>query len=227
MTKVVVQGRDYWLRDEFWQETRDAGFEPLLVEIRNGVVTTRAINRDEFAAQFTGRIANWVRSEPKSVSVFREALGRPAQLLFNPFYRDVIVSGLESVAREFTARTGAQGKVRLPAEASFVVFIQDRAKDGSPQLHAHIAVCNRVRVQGREKTYATHTRELYQLRTLFARRRRTTSATACKRNGASGFKRRNEASFLPTCRNCSASVRPNERSRLTITSSGTISRTHH
>jgi len=168
MTKVVVQGRDYWLRDEFWQETRDAGFEPLLVEIKNGVVTTRAIHRDEFAARFTGRIANWVRSEPKSVSVFREALGRPAQLLFNPFYRDVIVSGLESVAREFTARTGAQGKVRLPAEASFVVFIQDRAKDGSPQLHAHIAVCNRVRIQGQEKTYATHTRELYQLRKLFA-----------------------------------------------------------
>jgi hypothetical protein len=168
MTKVVVQGRDYWLREEFWQETRDAGFEPLLVENKNGVLTTRTIGRDEFATRFSGRVANWVRSEPKSVSVFREALGKPGQILFNRFYRDVIVSGLESVASEFTARTGAQGKVRLPAEASFVVVIHAHAKDGSPQLHAHIAVCDRVRVKGQTKTYATHKRELYQLRMLFA-----------------------------------------------------------
>jgi hypothetical protein len=168
MTKVVVQGRDYWLREEFWQEARDAGFEPLHVELKNGILTTRPISRQEFAVKFSGRVANWVRSEPKSISVFREALNGPEQLRFNHFYRSVIVQGLESVAREFTARTGAQGKVRLPAEASFVLVIHTRAKDGSPQLHAHIAVEDRVKVQGQVKTYATHKRELYQHRKLFA-----------------------------------------------------------
>ena len=167
MTKVVIQGRDYWLRDEFWQETRDAESQATLVEIRNGILTTRTMSRDEFAARFTGRVANWVRSEPKSVSVFRAALERPAQVLFNRFYRDSIAAGLEAVAREFTARTGAQGKHRLPAEAAFVIVMHTHAKDGSPQLHAHIAVGDRVKVQGQEKTFATHKRELYQLRKLF------------------------------------------------------------
>jgi hypothetical protein len=168
MTKVVIQGREYWLREEFWQEARDAGFEAILVEIKNGIITTRTISRDEFAARFPGRVANWVKSEPKSISVFREALGDPGQKLLNQLYRDSILAGLETVASEFTARTRAQGKVRLPAEAHFVVVIHTHAKDGSPQLHAHIAVGDRVKVQGQAKTYATHKCELYQLRKLFA-----------------------------------------------------------
>ena len=168
MTKVVVQDRGYWLRDEFWRETREAGFEATLVEIKNGNVTTRAMTREDFAARFTGRVANWVKSEHKSVSVFREALAPDRQREVDELYRESLRVGLETVAREFTARTGAQGKVRLPAEASFVVVVHTRAKDGSPQLHSHVAVGDRVRVQGRDKTYATHKRELYQLRKLFS-----------------------------------------------------------
>lgn len=168
MTKVVFQDRGYWLRNEFWQETRDSGFEATLVEFKDGKLATRTISRSEFAAQFSGRIANWVKSEAKSVSVFREALGIDAQANVNRLYQESILVGLEAVAREFTARTGAQGKVRLPAEASFVVVIHTRANDGSPQLHAHIAIHDRVRVQGKDIDYATHKRELYQLRKLFA-----------------------------------------------------------
>jgi hypothetical protein len=168
MTKIVIQDRRYWLRDEFWQETRDSGFEATFVELKNGQFATRAIRREEFAAMFSGRVANWVKSEAKSVSVFREALGPGGRAKVGRLYREAIQVGLEAVAREFTARTGAQGKVRLPAEASFVVVIHTRAKDGSPQLHAHVAVVDRVRVRGQEKTYATHKRELYQLRKLFS-----------------------------------------------------------
>jgi len=52
VTKVVVQDRGYWLRDEFWQEATDAGCDATLVEMRNGVLTTRTIRREEFAARF-------------------------------------------------------------------------------------------------------------------------------------------------------------------------------
>ncbi len=168
MTKVVVQGRGYWLRDEFWQDARVAGCVPLLVAFPDGVPTLRRILRDEFAARFAGRVANWVKSEAKSVSVFRDAHTPEQRKRVTELFQESILVGLETVAREFTARTGAQGRVRLPAEASFVVVVHAEAKDGSPQLHAHVAVEDRVRAPGREQTYATHKRELYQLRTLFA-----------------------------------------------------------
>lgn len=167
MTNVVFQDVSYCLRDEFWQETSDAGFEPFVAEYKDGKFITRPLTREEFATRFQGRVAGWVRSESKSVSVFREALGAPAKIMFSQAYRREIILSLELVAREFTARTGAQGKVRLPAEARFYGFIQDRAKDGSPQLHVHLIVGDHVRVQGETKEYATHKRELYQLRKLF------------------------------------------------------------
>lgn len=167
MTHVVFQDVSYCLRNEFWQETQEAGFEPFVAEYKDGRFITRPLTREEFAARFQGRVAGWVRSETKSVSVFGKALGTPAQILWNQGYREDVVKGLESVAREFTARTGAQGKVRLPAEARFYVFIQNEAKDGSPQRHVHVLVDDEVRVQGQEKHYRTHKRELYQLRKLF------------------------------------------------------------
>jgi hypothetical protein len=167
VTKVVIQSRDYWLRDEFWQEAAESGVEPTLVEVKNGVASSRPITRAEFAARFAGRIANWVTSADKSVSVFRDALTPEQRKTVTRLFREALRVGLETVGREFTARTGAQGKVRLPADISFAVIIHTHAKDGSPQLHAHVAVDDRVRVRGAEKTYATHKRELYQLRKLF------------------------------------------------------------
>lgn len=168
MTKVVIQDRGYWLGESFWRDADAAGCAATLVEVENGVLTARAITREEFAARFTGRVANWVKSEHKSVSVFREALAPERKRRVTELFRESVVVGLETVAGEFTARTGAQGKVRLPAEASFVVVVHANSKDGGPQLHAHVAVEDRVRVRGQDKTYATHKRELYQLRELFA-----------------------------------------------------------
>ncbi|MFO0847109.1 MAG: relaxase domain-containing protein [Gemmataceae bacterium] len=168
MTKVVHQGGGYWLRDEFWQDAVAAGCEPLLVEVRSGVLTTRPITRAEFAARFAGRVSGWGHAARKSVSVFRDAHDPDRTRRMTELYREAVLAGLDTVAREFTARTGAQGRVRLPAVASFVVVVHAAAKDGSPHLHAHVAVCDQVQVRGGERTYATHKRELYPLRPLFA-----------------------------------------------------------
>ena len=167
MTKIVFQGREYLLRDEFWQEVKDAGFHPFTVEQKNGVLDILPIQWQEFAQRHTGRVASWVLSADKSVSVFRAALQPENQARLNRIFQESIRDGLAAVHDKFVARTKAQGKVRLPAEARFTVFIHDRAKDGSPQLHAHIAVDDRVKVTGQDKTVATHKADLYRLRNLF------------------------------------------------------------
>ncbi|MFO0936215.1 MAG: relaxase domain-containing protein [Gemmataceae bacterium] len=167
MTKVVFQGRDYLLRDEFWQECQESGFVPKLVEWHNGARTVRPITRAEFEARFSGRVASWVTSEDKTVSVFRDALSPENLAHLNRLYEAAVLAGLDAVANEFTARTGAQGKIRLPADVSFVLIIHTRAKDGSPQLHGHIPMEDRVRVRGHDKTVAAHKRDLYRLRKLF------------------------------------------------------------
>jgi len=168
MTKVVFQRLDYWDREEFWNEIRDTGLPAVAVEFLNGEWTLRPISQAEFASRFSKRVASWVRSEDKTISVFGEALPKIERPVIFAHYLVSIRVGLKEVAQRFSARTAAQGKVRLPAEASFVIAIHCDAKDGSPQYHAHIAIDDRVRVIGQNKTYATDKRELYRLRSLFS-----------------------------------------------------------
>ena len=167
MSKVVFQGIGYWLETDFWQEALAAGVDPFRAELRNGVFVSMHLTRDEFAARTGMRVAGWSHSVDKSVSVFLESLSPANRLKVLRQFQASIQKGLEVVAGQFTARTGAQGKVRLPAEVGFAVAIRIEAKNGSPQLHAHIAVDERVRVVGRTESYATHTRELYRYRKVF------------------------------------------------------------
>ena len=167
MTKVVFQSLYYWLAKYFWQEAKDAGVEPMRIELRNGVVVTRTITRDEFAVRSNRRVAGWSYSAAKSVSVFMGSLSPEKRATLIRTFQGAIQVGIKEVVGRFSARTGAQGKVRLPAELGFTIVIHVEAKNGAPQLHAHIAIDPRVRVRGRSETYATHTRELYQIRKLF------------------------------------------------------------
>ena len=167
MIKVVFQGRDYWLDPNFWNELKASGLDPVLVERRNGVVTIRTMARDEFQTRFSNRVAGWSVSAHKSVSVFAASASAQNRAKAIRDFQGAVVAGLKLVIPQFTARTGAQGKVRLPADVSFVIAIHVEAKNGSPQLHAHIAVHPRCRVSGMDKEYATDTRELYRQRKLF------------------------------------------------------------
>lgn len=169
MTKVVFQGLHYLNTVRFWDEAMSTGLGAVEVRFRNGVVVATPIARQEFlASRTTGRVAGWVHSADKSISVFMASLSPENKAKVLQEFQRAIRTGLEAVAKEFTARTGAQGKVRLPASASFTLAIHLEAKNGAPQLHAHMAIDERVRVAGRQETYATHTRELYRLRNLFS-----------------------------------------------------------
>lgn len=167
MTKVVFQSIEYWLMEAFWQDCQLAGVLPVHVEYQKGQATTRGISRDELAHRHPFRVAGWGQSAPKAASVLYASLGPKLKARFLASYRESVQDGLAGVSPLFTARTGAQGKVRLPAEVSFVVAIHDQAKDGSPQLHSHLAISDRVTVPGQTKSYATHKVELYQFRELF------------------------------------------------------------
>lgn len=169
MTKVVFQSAAYWLTDQFWEDVRTAGQSPRLVECRGDTMTSRPLGRTELASRFAkDRAAGWVHSAHKSVSVFAASLppGDRSRLL--RVYAEAVQTGLKVIAQRMTARTGAQGKVRLPVEPAFVVVIHIEAKGGRPQFHAHIGWPERVQVVGQPKTFAAHTRELYHLRQLFA-----------------------------------------------------------
>lgn len=167
MTKVVFQDISYWLTMAFWLDCQQAGVLPYLLELQNGKSSWRNISRVELALRHPSRVAGWGHSLPKAASVLYASLSPQRKAQFLASYRESLQCGLEVVFPHFTARTGAQGKVRLPAEVSFVVAIHDQAKDGSPQLHAHLAISDRVTVPGMKKTFATHKVELYQLRELF------------------------------------------------------------
>jgi hypothetical protein len=167
VTKVVFQDISYWLTLGFWQDCRQAGVLPFLLELRNGKSSWRNISRVELALRHSSRVAGWGHSLPKAASVLYASLTESRKAQFIASYRESLQEGLKVVSPYFTARTGAQGKIRLPADVSFVVAIHDQAKDGSPQLHAHLAIGDRVSVPGTNKTFATHKVELYQLRELF------------------------------------------------------------
>lgn len=164
MTKVVFQSILYWLTEVFWMDCQQAGILPFLWNMGQPI---RNISRDELALRHQSRLAGWGHSVPKAVSVLYASLSPKRQAQFMATYRDAIILGLQMVSPYFTARTGAQGKTRLPAEASFAVALHDQAKDGSPLLHAHLAISDRVGIKGQSKTFATHKVELYQLRELF------------------------------------------------------------
>ena len=167
MTKVVFQNQAYWLRADFWQEAEESGVDPMLVEWRNNKFVIRAITRDEFALRSGKRVAGWSVSADKSVSVFMKSLSPARRAAVVRHFQESLQIAAERVVKEFTARTGAQGKMRLPAEVGLTIVVHVEAKNGAPQLHAHIVIDPRVRVAHRSETYATHTRELYQLRKLF------------------------------------------------------------
>ena len=167
MIKVVFQSADYWLDAKFWDELQASGLDPVLVERRNGVVTIRTLARDEFQTRFSNRVAGWSVSAHKSVSVFAACASAQNRAKAIRDFQTAVIAGLKVVSPQFTARTGAQGKVRLPADVSFVIAVHVEAKNGEPQLHAHIAVNSRCRVSGIDKEYATDTRELYRQRKLF------------------------------------------------------------
>ncbi len=167
MTKVVFQGQAYWLDAKFWDELQASGLDPVLVERRTGVVTVRTLARDEFQTRFPDRVAGWSVSAHKSISVFAASASAQNRAKAIRDFQGAIVAGLKVVVPQFTARTGAQGKVRLPADVSFVVAVHVEANNGAPQLHAHVAVDPRCRVSGTDKEYATDTRELYRRRKLF------------------------------------------------------------
>ena len=167
MIKVVFQGQAYWLEDTFFNDLKASGLDPVLVERRNGVVSMRTMARDEFLSCFPNRVAGWSVSVHKSISVFAACASARNRAKAIQDFQSAVIEGLKVVGEQFTARTGAQGKVRLPADVSFVVAIHVEAKNGSPQLHAHIAVSSRCRALGMDKDYATDTRELYRQRKLF------------------------------------------------------------
>ena len=167
MTKVVFQNQAYWLRPDFWQEAEESGVDPMLVEWRNNKLVIRAITRDEFALRSGKRVAGWSVSAEKSVSVFMESLSPARRAMVIRHFQESLQIATQRVVKEFTARTGAQGKMRLPADVGLTIVVHVEAKNGAPQLHAHIAIDPRVHVANRAETYATHTRELYQLRKLY------------------------------------------------------------
>lgn len=168
MTKVVHQDIAYWLTDEFMEQAVASGTGLVLVEYVNGEQKSRPISRDELRLLFKGRVSGLVKSEDKTVSVFCASHTPAARHAIVQEYLKSTLAGLKQIGQEFTARTGAQGKVRLPAEAKFVVAVHLEAHNGSPQLHVHVAVLDRVTPKGQTRTFATHTRELYKLRRLFA-----------------------------------------------------------
>ena len=167
MTKVVFQDASYWLQATFWAEAEASGLDPVLVERRNGAVTIRTLARDEFPPRFSTRVAGWSVSAHKSVSVFAAGASARNRAKAIRDFQGAIITGLKVVSEQFTARTGAQGRVRVPADVSFVVAVHVEAKNGSPQLHAHVAIDPRCRIPGVDKEYATDTRELYRQRKLF------------------------------------------------------------
>lgn len=168
MLKVTFTSTAYWNHDEFWQDIERSGLTPTSVRARKGLVSFTSLARETLTKGFAPRVAGWVYSPDKSVSVFIAALPERKRRQAALVLKRAALKALEVVGRHFTARTGAQGKVRLRAEPSFVVAVHPEAKNGSPQWHVHIAVRPRVEVPGQAKTYATHTRELYSLRRLFS-----------------------------------------------------------
>lgn len=167
MTKVVFQSKNYWLETDFWRQSEEAGNHAEMLECRRGIHRSWDMDRDAFKHFFGDRVAGWVHSVDKSVSVFIASLPAAQKAKAMAIYRDAVVAGLTSVSGQFTARTGAQGKVRLSAEADFAWAIHDKAFDRSPHVHAHVAARPRVNVPDQNKTYATHTTELYLNRKLF------------------------------------------------------------
>jgi hypothetical protein len=166
--KVVHQSAGYWLNEAFGLDADGSNTGGLHVETRRGILFFRPATRESFASLLKGRVSGWVVSEPKSVSVFVGSLALHRQIRAHQLYSESVVAALHSIANQVTARTGAQGQNRLPAEVDFLFKIHLEAKDGRPQLHAHIAIEDRVRLQDGTATYATDKRELYRLRRAFA-----------------------------------------------------------
>lgn len=171
MTNVVFQGTNYPAGAAFWLDATASGVAPVLCQTRTGAgnADVRPLDPDTFLAVFTAdRVGGWVWSPHKSVTVLVESLPAGERSKAADLLQAAALFGLKVTAEHFQARTGAQGRDRIPADPAFAVFAHPQAFDRSPQWHFHIYLAPRVTLRtDPAKSYAANGRQLYEMRELF------------------------------------------------------------